>query len=132
MLNIGEGERQIDEPAEQNCGDTQVARFVGEQLVFVCVMVWLPAPVQLQESGQVTVTCALEQAAVPPAPVHEPVYVVVCNGETDRVPEVPPMVKFVPVQLVALDDVHVRSDDCPCEIVVGFRVMAHVGPTAHV
>lgn len=62
----------------------------------------------------------LESVAVPPAPVHESVYVVVVEGFTVTEPETAPAVeKLVPVQLVAFDEDHVITADCPAEIDVG-------------
>ena len=58
--------------------------------------------------------------AVPPAPEHETEYAVVVVGVTVTDPEsAPPVEKLVPVQLVALADVHVTTADCPAEMLVG-------------
>lgn len=86
--------------------------FVVEQSTFVSVIVWLPAPVHAHAWVQETATAALEHAAVPPAPVHEPVYVVKEEGETDVLPEVAsPVVKLSPVQLVAFEEDHESVED---------------------
>lgn len=63
-----------------------------------------------------------ESVAVPPAPVHDNEYVVVVDGLTVTEPEVAsPVEKLVPVQVVAFADDHVRSADCPAEILVGLE-----------
>jgi hypothetical protein len=56
-----------------------------------------------------------------PAPVHEIVYVVVEPGLTDCDPEVAtfPM-PLSSVHAVAFDALHVRVDDPPCVIEIGF------------
>jgi hypothetical protein len=56
----------------------------------------------------VTVTLAL---AEPPAPVHEMEYEVLEVGETVADPEVPLAEKPVPVQLVALVELHESVED---------------------
>lgn len=122
---------QLEAPGEQNCGKTQVARFVVEQSVLVCVMVCEPAPVQLHDWGQETVAVTPAPAlncVVPPRPVQLPVYVVVCDGDTFTLPDVaPPVEKLFPVQLVAYEDDHVSVVDCPCVIELGIAVSVAVG-----
>ena len=120
----------------QNCGDTHDARFSVVQSVFVCVIVWLPLPVHAQlsvhETESVTPTPPLH-CALPPAPVQLAVYVVVCDGETEVLPDVGeplPVEKFVPVHDVAFADVHVRVELLPCVTDVGSKESVHIGPTA--
>ena len=71
-----------------------------------------------------TVTVALEIAE----PEHETEYVVVTEGVTVTVPEVPEAVKPVPVQEVAFAEDQVRVADCPAVIVEGEALMEAVGP----
>ena len=110
MEPLATGVTHDDTPGEQKLGEEQVVMFVVEQLVLVCVIVWEPAPVQAHDCVQETVSTA----PVPPEPVpvhcavllpglvHEAVYVVDCEGETETLPEVaPPVEKLLPVQLVA-------------------------------
>lgn len=71
-----------------------------------------------------TVLCV----AVPPAPVQLTVYVVVLLGETERVPDVAPLVeKLVPVQLVALVEDQVSVEDCQLAMDEGLAVRVAVG-----
>ena len=54
-------------------------------------------------------------------------------GLTETLPEVaPPVEKLVPVQLVAFDELHVRTEELPLETVVGDAESAAAGPTAYV
>mgnify|MGYP001571542824 CR=1 FL=1 len=61
------GLMQVLDPCKQNCGATQVVRFVVEQSALVCVIVCKPAPVQLHDCVQETVSVA----PIPPGPVPE-------------------------------------------------------------
>ena len=65
--------------------------------------------------------------AVPPAPVHVIVYVVVTIGETLTDPETPDGVNPLPVQLVALVEDHESVDDCPAMTDVGDAERETVG-----
>lgn len=49
------------------------------------------------------------------------------RAPVERVPEVPPAVKPVPVHEVAFVDDHVRVDDCPWSMVEGLAEMETVG-----
>ena len=74
-----------------------------------------------------TVTVALAEV-VPAVPVQLIEYVVVAAGDTATDPEaVFPVEKLVPVQEVALVDDHVKVDDCPPVIKVGFATRFAVG-----
>lgn len=79
------------------------------------------------ELGGVTVRVA-EPCAVPPAPVQLTEYVVVCDGETETVPEsAPPVLNPVPVHDVAFVELHVSADEYPAEMDVGARDIDVVG-----
>lgn len=79
------------------------------------------------ELGGVTVRVA-EAVAVPPAPVQLTEYVVVCDGETETVPEsAPPVLNPVPVHDVAFVELHVSADEYPAEMDVGAKDIDVVG-----
>ena len=70
---------------------------------------------------------------VPPAPVHDAVYVVDCDGETDTEPPLIALAvaKLVPVHVVELAaaDVHESVDEFPRRIDVGDTVSEQSGAT---
>jgi hypothetical protein len=80
-------------------------------------------------AGWVTLTVTLCAGDVPPPPVHESEYVVFAVGDTDCVPEVAlvPVQPPLAVQEVLFVDDHVRVDDCPLVIEVGFALRLTVG-----
>ncbi len=91
-------------------------------------------PEQLYAGVQamVTVPKVLLQAAVPPVPVHEALYVVDTEGETDVLPDdALPVEKLSPVQEVAFVDDQVSVLLSPLVIVVGDADTVHDGATAH-
>ena len=51
-------------------------------------------------------------------------------GETERVPDVPPIVKLFPVQLVAFCEDQVRVEEFPWVMEGGAGMIEHCGPTA--
>lgn len=85
---------------------------------------------QVGAGGAVTVMVRVHEP-FPPAPVKVPVYVVVTDGVTTRVPDVPtePTVGDIdpPVELV---DDHVSVVDCPCTILVALAEIEHVAAGA--
>ena len=66
-------------------------------------------------------------STVPPVPVHDPVYVVDCDGETDVEPEVPTDPIPEMVQLVALVDDQESVEEPPCAMVDGESESVAVG-----
>ena len=87
----------------------------------------MPCGQVLETAPEVTVTGALADGDVPPAPVQVTEYVVFVVGETLVDPLVPEAVKPTPVHDVALVLDHVRVEDCPEVIDVGEAVSAAVG-----
>jgi hypothetical protein len=68
--------------------------------------------------GVVTVT-VVPLIAVPPAPVQVNKYVVVTEGDTCTLPDVPVGLKLVPLQRVALVEDQVSVDELPWTMLVG-------------
>ena len=143
MEPVTAGLMQVLEPDEQNCGETQAVLVTGVvqfDVMVVLAIVWLSVHVQAVEGVHETVRAAPTppdpvpvHCAVPPAPVHDAVYVVDCEGETEVLPEVaPPVEKLVPVHDVAFAEDQVSVDGFPCVTDVGFRESVHMGPTSHV
>ena len=76
---------------------------------------------------QVTVRVALH-AVVPPPPVQDVLYAVVCEGDTLRFPDAAlPVEKLVPVHELAFVEDHVRVEFCPWTMEVGLSESEQVG-----
>lgn len=73
-----------------------------------------------------TVTVVLA-VAVPPGPVQLMPYICVAAGDTVAVPDVPEVVKPVPVQDVAFVELHVSTEDWPLVIEGGLADKDAVG-----
>jgi hypothetical protein len=70
---------------------------------------------------------AADSAVDPPLPVQVMLYVALTVGETKEDPEVPDGEKPVPLQEVALVDVHVSVDEAPGATLGGFALNVRVG-----
>ena len=69
---------------------------------------------------------------VPPGPVHEPVYVVGCEGDTVVEPEGPTAPMLEMVQPVALVEDQESVAVCPCAMEPGLTEIVAVGGTGTV